>query len=164
MNNETFWQIMLETKEESDGDPTEQQELIEERLYQLSPDQIIEYDRIFGELYIGAYTWKLWAAAYVINGGCSDDCFMDFRGWLIAQGEEVYTKALADPDSLSELEKLEEDVKWEGYAYLAHSVYEEKTGKEVPERGQNHPSEPKGEEWDEDNLDELLPKLSQKYN
>ena len=164
MNEETFWKIILETNKESGGEPSIQQQLIEKKLNELSPDEIIEFDNIYRELTNKAYDWKLWAAAYIVNGGCSDDCFMDFRGWLIGQGKEVYTKALSDPDSLAELDNLEEDMEWEGYGYLAFTVYERKTGKEMPiNQGIMHPSEPKGEEWDEDELEKLLPKLSQKH-
>ena len=49
-----------------------------------------------------AYQYGLWTAANVMErGGCSDDGFMDFRAWLVAQGKEVYLAALADPDSLA---------------------------------------------------------------
>lgn len=164
MNQETFWKIMLETNKESGGAPPVQQVLIEKRLNELSSDEIIAFDHIFRELINNAYDWKLWAAAYIVNGGCSDDCFMDFRGWLIGQGRDVYTKALSDPDSLSELDNLEEDMDCEGYGYLTFTVYERKTGKEMPVNSKiSHPSEPKGKEWDEDELDKLLPKLSHKF-
>lgn len=33
-------------------------------------------------------------------GGCSDDCFMNFRTWLVTRGKSVYTAALENPDSL----------------------------------------------------------------
>ncbi|EKC76209.1 hypothetical protein LEA_04821 [human gut metagenome] len=36
--------------------------------------------------------------------GCSDDGFIDFRAWLIAQGKEVYMNALRDPDTLADIE------------------------------------------------------------
>jgi hypothetical protein len=42
-----------------------------------------------------------WGAAYLANGGCSDDGFDYFRGWLIGQGRKVYETVLADPDSLA---------------------------------------------------------------
>lgn len=165
MNQETFWQIMLETNKKSGGEPSIQQELIEKKLNELSPSEIIEFDNIYRSFVNTAYDWKLWAAAYIVNGGCSDDSFMDFRGWLIGQGEEIYTKALSKPDSLSELDNLEEDMDWEGYGYLAFTVYEKKTGKEMPINSENNQlPEPRGEEWDEDELDNLLPKLSEKYN
>ncbi len=165
MNQETFWKIMLETNKKSGGESPIQQELIEKKLKELSPSEIIEFDSMYRKLVNNAYDWKLWAAAYIINGGCSDDSFMDFRGWLIGQGEEIYSKTLSDPDSLSELDNLEEDMDWEGYGYLAFAVYEKKTGKEMPINPEtNQPSEPKGEEWDEEELDQLLPNLSKKYN
>ncbi|MFE7597844.1 DUF4240 domain-containing protein [Streptomyces sp. NPDC057494] len=33
----------------------------------------------------------------------ADDGFDYFRGWLIAQGREVFVRAVADPDDLAEL-------------------------------------------------------------
>lgn len=42
-------------------------------------------------------------AFYVIQGGCSDDCFDYAIPWLIAQGRAVYAAALRDPDSLAAL-------------------------------------------------------------
>jgi hypothetical protein len=47
------------------------------------------------------YRYDLWAAAYLIGGGCSDDGFIDFRAGLIAQGRDWYHKAAASPDSLA---------------------------------------------------------------
>ena len=47
------------------------------------------------------YRRDLWAAAYLIGGGCSDDSFIDFRAGLIAQGHDWYHKAAA-PDSLAD--------------------------------------------------------------
>jgi hypothetical protein len=48
------------------------------------------------------YRYDLWAAAYLIGGGCSDDGFIDFRAGLIAQGRDWYHKAAASPDSLAD--------------------------------------------------------------
>jgi hypothetical protein len=39
----------------------------------------------------------------MINGGCSNDGFEDFRGWLIVQGHEVFERMIADPDTLADL-------------------------------------------------------------
>lgn len=50
-----------------------------------------------------SYRTSLWAAAYVINGGCSDDGFDYFRGWLILQGRKVFEQVVADPDALADL-------------------------------------------------------------
>jgi hypothetical protein len=39
-------------------------------------------------------------AAYIIDGGCSDDGFEYFRCWLISRGKETFIKLKANPDSL----------------------------------------------------------------
>lgn len=54
-----------------------------------------------------AYDAKLWLAASVIRGGCSDDTFDDFRGWLVAQGKDVFETALVNPDSLAALQSFD---------------------------------------------------------
>jgi hypothetical protein len=46
---------------------------------------------------------SLWAAAYVINGGCSDDGFDYFRAWLMLQGQGTFGQAVADLDSPADL-------------------------------------------------------------
>ena len=50
-----------------------------------------------------SYRSSLWAAVYVINGGCSHDGFDYFRGWLMLQGRETFGQAVADPGSLADL-------------------------------------------------------------
>ena len=50
-----------------------------------------------------AYHWDLWGAAYLINGGCSDDGFEYFRRWLVLQGRDVFQAAVSNPDTLAEV-------------------------------------------------------------
>src|SRR5207249_5020548 len=38
---------------------------------------------------------------YLINGGCSDDGFEYFRGWVILRGRKAYEAAMKNPDSLA---------------------------------------------------------------
>jgi hypothetical protein len=49
-----------------------------------------------------AYRWDLWGVAYVMNGGCSDDGFDYFLGWLVGQGRERYAAALRQPELAAE--------------------------------------------------------------
>jgi hypothetical protein len=72
-------------------------------LGQRSVSEVLDYDRIHGQLMAESYRWELWGAAYLIGGGgCSDDGFDDFRGWLLGQGRATWQAALADPDSLAD--------------------------------------------------------------
>lgn len=82
------------------------------------------------ELLGAAYTEELWGAAHVIWGGCSDDGFDDFLGWLILQGKEVYEASLRDPDSLVDVEGVEES-SLEGLTALAVDIFRQRTGRAV---------------------------------
>src|SRR6185369_16820881 len=117
MNKEKFWRIIEESKSDSLGDTDAQLEILRENLETLSPDEIIAFDKIFTEFYFQSYDWKLWAADYLINGGCSDDGFDYFRAGLILQGEKVFNEALSDPESLIHVINFEdgdlaEDSEW----------------------------------------------------
>jgi Protein of unknown function (DUF4240) len=77
-----------------------------------------------------AYNWKLWGAAYVINGGCSDDGLDYFIGWLIGHGQEVYDNALANPDWLAGILTADDadSAECEDMLAAAGQAYKELTG------------------------------------
>ena len=83
-----------------------------------------------------SYKQELWAVAYVVLGGCSDDGFDYFRFWLIVQGQKVFYNALESADTLcdvfSELEDSEGDdyPEQEDSDYAVQKVLEERTGDE----------------------------------
>lgn len=171
MDKVSFWKIIDSTRKEAEGDPDAHIDLLCERLQTFEPDEIVEFDRIFNEYWARAYTWDLWAAAYIIGGGCSDDGFMDFRGWLISKGEKAFEKALADPESLLRVVREDDECQYEGFQYVASQAWEQKTGKgmdDFPARRESHPATPLGTPWSESNeSDELqrrFPKLFKKFS
>ena len=131
MNEDQFWQI-IQTAKQSAIDDDQQLELIAAALHGFEPDDILEFQRVFNRLHKASYRADLWGAAYIINGGASDDGFDYFRGWLIAQGREVFTAALEQPDSLDELftNELQADFgcELEGMLGVAGGVWRERTG------------------------------------
>ena len=73
--------------------------------------------------------YGLWTAASVMErGGCTDDGFMDFRTWLVAQGKEVYMAALKDPDSLVDAPDYQ-DQRFDCLPHMGERAYEELTGR-----------------------------------
>ncbi|WP_300914334.1 DUF4240 domain-containing protein, partial [uncultured Acetatifactor sp.] len=58
---------------------------------------------------------------------CDYNDFSYFRGWLIAQGREVYLAALADPDSLTDVETYG-GCQFEDLYYIGDGVLEDMTG------------------------------------
>jgi hypothetical protein len=85
------------------------------QLVRLPEEDIRDFDRRFQALLGEAYTVDLWGAAYVINGGCSDDGFYYFRCWLIGMGKKVYEAAVASPDSLADVVEPGEEYEVETY-------------------------------------------------
>lgn len=102
-------------------------------------EDILAAQQLLWDLMAASYRAPLWAAAYTINGGCSDDGFDYFRGWLIAQGREVFERVVADPDALAGLPVVraaaEEGADLEGEDVLgvAWDAYRVATGEELPE-------------------------------
>jgi hypothetical protein len=163
MNIDTFWQIIGDVHQASGGDMDRKCELLKVRLEELDDAELLDFSRHFEAMNATAYTWPLWGAAYVMNGGCSDDGFSDFRGTLISLGRVVFERALADPESLAEVDYAGEDVRYEGFQYVAQEILRER-GLESP-RSVPFPAEPTGEEWNEDEaeLAALYPKLTARY-
>lgn len=134
MDKEKFWQI-IEYAHAKQGGWQDMLDPLVDALAQLEPQDIIRFKQIYNEYQNLADKEKLWAAAAVINNGASDDLFIDFRAWLIAQGEEIYLNALMEPDSLVDVEaiqSLRHEIVESGYmtpldGYKERAIFEEMT-------------------------------------
>jgi hypothetical protein len=105
MDRQRFWQLIAAARDQA-ADPDDSAAVAREATSLLATrpaGEIVAAQQVLWDLMADSYTNPLWAAAYVINGGCSDDGFDYFRGWLIAQGDEVFDRVVADPDALAEL-------------------------------------------------------------
>ena len=156
MDEPAFWQLMADTRSAAGNDTGRQSELLEERLRRLPPRQIVDFQRIRRRLDEQAYTWDLWGAAYVIEDGCSDDCFRDFRSYLISLGNEPYEAALRDPDSLAPVVQDAETGNWENADSVAGDAYENAAGEDIPADDSDLSGSPRGEPWDDEDQDALV--------
>src|SRR5262245_65925618 len=95
-----FWEIVSASRVKSGGQMERQLEALREILTHLSLEEIIDYQKHFYECMDQSYTWDLWGAAFIIQGGCSDDDFMDFRSWLISMGKDIFEASLKNVESL----------------------------------------------------------------
>ena len=137
MNEAQHWQL-IEFARQSAVTVTEIPKVLIDLLKEMAIEEIVDFGRLSRAASIAAYDERLWAAAYAINGGCSDDSFDDFRDWLIAQGKEFYSRTLADPDSLAEIDiPPAENIFRLGFEFggVASKAYTAKTGlKDFSER------------------------------
>ena len=105
MDQGTFWDLISGAKKEHGQDMDASIQWLTNHLTALGPQYAQDFHDILHGYQELANQYGLWSAARLMcENGCSDDGFIDFRAWLIAQGKEVYFAALADPDSLADVE------------------------------------------------------------
>lgn len=129
INQDSFWDLIHEAKNACGQDMDAMLAYLKDRLVSMGPTQAQNFHDIIHAYEDLADKFGLWDAAGIMNEyGCSDDGFIDFRAWLIAQGREVYFAALADPDSLADVVPYG-DCCFEQLSYVGDYAYEQLTGK-----------------------------------
>lgn len=129
INKESFWDLIHKAKNACGQDMDAMLAYLKDRLVSMGPTQAQNFHDIIHVYEDLADKFGLWDAAGIMKEyGCSDDGFIDFRAWLIAQGREVYFAALADPDSLADVVPYG-DCRFEQLSYVGDYAYEQLTGK-----------------------------------
>ncbi|MYY12923.1 DUF4240 domain-containing protein [Streptomyces sp. SID4919] len=111
---------------------------VAELLAERPAEHISAAQQVLWDLMAESYRAPLWAAAYTVNGGCSDDGFDYFRAWLIGQGREVFERVVADPDALAGLDAVREvagswaELECERVLGVAWDAHRAATGEELP--------------------------------
>ncbi|MFF4789340.1 DUF4240 domain-containing protein [Streptomyces sp. NPDC001276] len=184
MDIDRFWHLIESARSSaaSTGKPLD--EVLVSLLAGRPPQEILEYAARFDEVHDDLYRWDVWAAAYLIGGGCSDDSFIDFRAGVIALGREWYERTAAEPDSLAEHPAVvkaaqahrDEVLFYEDMNYAANGAFERLTGDPDafyeawagyrPADEQVRAEAEMGEDFDFDDAEEMhrrLPRLARLY-
>ncbi|WP_116200811.1 DUF4240 domain-containing protein [Amycolatopsis circi] len=140
MKTEQFWALIDEARGQASA-PDDSYEVAEQACALLAArprKEIVAAQQIICDLLDDSYRGPLWAAAYLVNGGCSDDGFDYFRGWLILRGREVFERIVAAPDELDDLPAAREavtdgeELECEATLGIASSAHLDATGEELP--------------------------------
>lgn len=152
MDETEFWELVDGARQDAEGDPEDQADLLVEQLLEHDPDDVVDFARHFEARCNRAYRWDLWGAAWVLCDGVSDDAFDLFRCWLIGQGRRVFEGALREPDALAELlEDFDPEVDGEAAALgcAADEAHALLLGDGLPDLGlPEPPPEPEGDPLD----------------
>ena len=169
MRTDDFWLIIDRATADRPSSPGEVAKRAVADLATRDPEEIVAWGRHLDKVMAASGTEDLWAAAYLINGGCSDDGFDSFRGWLIAYGREVLARAVREPDWLADLPIVRAAAdtgtvfEAEDVLSIADEAYTQATGSGLP-ASEALPTRPDAADlWDFDNEDEMrkrLPRLS----
>nr|WP_319395942.1 DUF4240 domain-containing protein [uncultured Desulfobacter sp.] len=131
MDEEQYWDIIDDSLSNS-KDQESQEKLIINELQKLSLEDIIGFRLRTDKLLYDTYNSEMWCAAYIMNGGCSDDSFEYFRCWLISRGKGAYQKAKKAPDSLiTEVVAGYDYYDFESFWYVALVAFERLTGENL---------------------------------
>ena len=179
MDRAEFWTRIAHARQAAhqDGTADDVARALVGQLKALPPATIEAFQGRLTAYYGAANRKELWAAASFVGGGCSDDGFDYFRGWLIAQGETVYLAALHDPSSLADHRWPGDDEQWpriqcERILSVARVAYEELTGEamswDLEEPSVEEVSDLPGDrisdyEWTEDDVVRLFPRLAERW-
>ena len=165
MDVDRFWEL-VEASRRHASDCEGQTGALISLLEQLHPEEIVSFRDHLNARRGEAYRWDLWAVAYIVNGGCSDDCFDYFGGWLVAQGRDYFEAALTSPERAADRASPAESIQCEGILYAPRQAYKNKTGRELPLPDvvvpQGEPG-PRGSPWEEDELAGLYPELYRRF-
>jgi hypothetical protein len=168
MTNQEFWTLIDQSLMESEAKSVNQESSLRKMLTGVSADEVVDFKLKFDFFIHNAYRWDLWAAAYIIAGGCSDDGFWDFRSWLVSRGRMVYETVLTSPAALiNSLSRDDPDHGRKNFLNPASFVWSEITGRplaECPRLGSNLGQKPAGNEWSEDDLPLIFPALWKEFN
>jgi hypothetical protein len=167
LSEERFWEIIECSNKGVD---------LEKELEKLIEDELFGFRYWWEHYHALSYRQDLWAVAYVVLGGCSDDGFDYFRYWLISRGKSVFMETMENVDSLCD-EFDKEDVEYpeaELLSYVVCDVYENRFGTDFYDAMNDYDM---GEmvdrtflemdfDWDEDNeesIRKICPKTFDKW-
>ncbi|WP_405796887.1 DUF4240 domain-containing protein [Streptomyces sp. NBC_01506] len=141
MNKQQFWQLIDAARDQvsDSGDGEAVARRASEILAGRPAEEIVAAQQSLWDLMADSYTSPLWAAAYITNGGCSDDGFDYFRAWLLARGQQVFERVVADPDTLAELPVVRasaaegDELECESVLGIVWDAHIKATGAELPD-------------------------------
>lgn len=167
MDLDRFWQL-IETARNGGGSGQEADGFrfaiaLQTELGKLRAEEILGFQFHLNERMAESSRWDLWAVAYIVNGGASDDGFGYFCGWLISQGRAYHEAALKDPVRAADRAGRHQQNENEQIFYSAMQAYQAKTGAAMPQVPYTGPTSPIGKPWKEADLPKLYPELTNRF-
>ncbi|MEH0844375.1 DUF4240 domain-containing protein [Micromonospora sp. CPCC 205711] len=169
MRTDDFWQLIEQARVGGGGEAPAVAARAAALLAERDPEDIVGYARHQQRVLAASYQVDLWGAAYLINGGASDDDFEYFRGWLMTQGRSVFARAVGDPDVLAELPRVRaaslsgEEFRCPEMLTVPWDAYRKATATELPAERDPVKAPDLNDFWDFDDEDEArrrLPRLA----
>lgn len=95
MSEDLFWEIIARAQGASEIETALK---IEDQLVGYTGKAIRDAGKMMQSYLTAAYREDVWGLAYLLQDGCSDDAFEDFRGWMILRGRATFETIMTKPD------------------------------------------------------------------
>lgn len=144
MDHTRFW-ALIDAARAAKGDTAA---ALERSLRELDPEEILAFDGWLSAYESAVHREDLWAAAFLIRGGCGDDSFDYFCGWLVSKGERELLRVVHDPQALGD---HADPITDEAMLYVTATAYEHAAGAQMPVRT-TLPAIPGRDAWPADRI------------
>lgn len=161
MDDDVFWELIEESRP-GVSNSTEHATQLTEKLEAFQLRQIVNFHKILQEKITQLYSHDLWAVAYIVRNGCSDDAFEYFRAWVILQGKTAHESTLGDPEGIAPY-IADNDPQCEPLLYVADEAYENKKGEPLKLKPTATPAL-SGTPWDVSDLPGRFPELCARFS
>ncbi len=161
MTEDVFWEMIAKSKTDATS-VAEQIENLTTELENFSAPQIKRFQKMVEDKLMELNHWDVWALAFLAQDGCSDDAFLDFRAWLILQGQEIFRTSLNNIREV--INSVPPGTKTEAGALLgvAAVAYEARSGEPLP-FPKRKISPVRGNPWQEEELAVRYPEIFSHY-
>jgi hypothetical protein len=89
MNDSAFWDIIGEIPRINNN-----------AICKIINNKIFEFDKTLKNKLFHSYNFPLLEVNFILLSYVSDEIFIEFRAWLILQGEEKFIDAISNPDNI----------------------------------------------------------------
>ncbi|MDX8348023.1 DUF4240 domain-containing protein [Cognatiyoonia sp. IB215446] len=154
MSEDLFWEIMARAQCDSEVETALK---IEDEFLGYTGKAIRDAGKMMQSYLVAAYRADIWGLAYLLEDGCSDDAFEDFRGWMILRGRTTFETIMTSPDMFDPRDADGANFAAGGSLQSAfENAYLCRAGKPLILPRTKYPKV----EFDEDRIVDLLPKMS----
>ena len=165
LEEDLFWQI-IENSLLDANNLQDQEKALAQELEDLTADDIIGFQLRLEFYSYSLHSPEIWCAACIMNDDTDPTHFYYFKNWIVSQGQELFEKAILNPDNLADYfnEGFNEDdlYEFEDFHLIADDVFYEKFEHKIIDFVDKEcfkfytEKSPKPEfDWDDENLTNL---------
>lgn len=130
IDDKTFWNLIA-TADASSATSAEFCSDLGAELLEFSASEINQFRKKLTQFFEELAHYDIWAAGYILMGGCSDDSFDYFRMWIISQGQDLFNLALTDLEAFVSQAHSLGNQECEGLLSVPENCYFQRAGKKA---------------------------------